>query len=193
MYFCVAMLLDDLIQNEIRKKVLILNEKYDIGINASLLPQHVSLKSTFMTDRIDVLTKYFDTLSIERDSIDIEAHTIELIPQEENGVNSALLWYTIAENEPLRKLHNQLNDDLPMLLGIDNSRIDGTGFKFHSTIAYGKKRFETYRAIFENEKFLFQPFKTDVRKIALFCSHEKEIRAGTFYVYRTRRLAGISA
>jgi hypothetical protein len=89
---------------------------------------------------------------LKRRRLTSEANGIDLIPMEDNGINSAILWYSVDENESLRKIHNQLYADLPGLLGIENSWMDGDYFRFHTTIFYGKKEINEYRRIYENEK-----------------------------------------
>jgi len=106
MYFCIAGILDDVSQNEIRKKALRILRQYDLGVTALLLPQHVSLKISFSADRVDNLVDYFGELCLNYSPVHIDFHNLELIAIDDFGATSGLLWYNAKENGTLRKIHN---------------------------------------------------------------------------------------
>ena len=191
MFFCIAALLEDDIQNEIRRHVNKINRENNVSVKASLLPQHISLKISFNTDRIEKLEQYFDNIEIENE-IFIESNGIELLEQPENGNNSGLIWININENKELRNLHNKLNNDLPKILDISNSWIDGDYFRFHSTIIMGNRNYEEYQIIYKSFLTDYKDFKTQIKKIALLCSHENKITPGTFYQYKVKHLTTAS-
>jgi len=191
MFFCIAALLEDDIQNEIRRHVNKINRESNVSVKASLLPQHISLKISFNTDRIEKLEQYFDNIEIDNEII-IESNGIELLEQPENGNNSGLIWVNINENKELRNLHNKINNDLPKILDINNSWMDGDYFRFHSTIIMGNRNYEEYQIIYKALLNDYGEFKTQIKKIALFCSHETKITPGTFYQYKVKHLTTAS-
>ncbi len=184
MYFCIAGLLDDVSQNDIRKKALRILRQYGLGVTALLLPQHVSLKISFATDRVDDLVDYFGELCLKYRAVRVDFQNLEVVAIEELGEKSGLLWYTVRENTDLRKIHNQLNNDLPPLLGIVNSSIDGNAFRFHSTITYGQKTYEEYQEIHKAIASEFEEVSTRIDKLAIFCCVENAIVAGKFFTYK---------
>lgn len=188
MYFCIAGLLDDASQNEIRKKALRILRQYRLAVTALLLPQHISLKITFSTDRVDDLLVYFGELCLKHRPVPVDFQNLEIIAIEDRGAKSGLLWYNARENNSLRKIHNQLNNDLPPLLGIVNSSLDGDGFRFHSTIAYGQKTYEEYRNIHAAIAGEFEEMSARIEKLAVFCCVEDSIVAGKFFTYKIGHL-----
>ncbi|HQF63201.1 MAG TPA: 2'-5' RNA ligase family protein [Anaerolineaceae bacterium] len=188
MYFCIAGLLDDVSQNEIRKKALRILRQYGLGVTALLLPQHVSLKISFSTDRVDDLVDYFGALCLKHRPVQVDFQNLEVVAVEDRGAKSGVLWYNARENNSLRKIHNQMNNDLPPLLGIVNSSIDGDGFRFHSTIAYGQKTYEEYRKIHAAIACEFEEISTRIDKVAIFCCVEDAIVAGKFFTYKIAHL-----
>jgi uncharacterized protein YhfF len=188
MYFCIAALLDDITQNEIRKKTLAILGKYGIGVTALLLPQHISLKISFATDRADDLLAYFDDLCLSHFPINVTLQPLEAVAIQDRGAPTGLLWYNIREDVRLRKIHNQLNADLPELLGISNSTIDGDRFRFHSTIAYGGKPYEEYRQIHVAVAGEFESISARIDKLAVFCSVQETAVAGQFFTLKTGTL-----
>ncbi len=189
MYFCIAGLLDDNSQNEIRKKASGVIRQYGLGVTALLLPQHISLKISFATNQIHNLLDYFDTLCMENRPIEVGFHGLEVVAIDDAGTKSGVLWYGAQENSRLRQIHNQLNHDLPQLLQISNASIDGDGFLFHSTIAYGQKSYAEYREIHAAIASEFKEISATIEKLAVFCSLEDTIAAGKFFTYKTRALA----
>lgn len=188
MCICVAALLDDPSHNRIRAKTMRLMEQYRLPATAVLLPQHVSLKVTFQYGNPEPLVAYFDALADAAPAAEIVLDRIEAIPIEDDGKSSGLIWYTVVDDGGLRAVHNRLNDDLPALLGIQNSPIDGDAFRFHTTVIYGSLRFEEYQKIVAEEERQFAPMKVRLDRLSLFYSHEDQLTPGTFYAYRIRQL-----
>ncbi len=188
MYFCIAGLLDDVSQNEIRKKTLGILRQYGLGVIALLLPQHISLKISFSSNQIDDVLDYFNELCRKHRPVQVVFQNLEVIAMDERGAKSGILWYRARENDSLRKIHNQLNKDLPPLLGIINSGMDGDGFRFHSTIVYGQKTYEEYRKIHAAIAGEFEEMSAKIDKLAVFCCLEDSIVAGKFFTYKIGHL-----
>ena len=188
MYFCIAALLDDATQNEIRRQTLAILRKYGIGVTALLLPQHISLKISFATDQVDNLLAYFDELCLSHFPTYVTLQNLEAVAIHDLDAQTGLLWYNVREDARLRKIHNQLNTDLPELLGISNSSIDGDRFYFHSTIAYGNKSYEEYRQIHAAVAGEFESISARIDKLAIFCSVQETAVAGQFFTLKTGSL-----
>jgi 2'-5' RNA ligase len=189
MYFCIAGLLEDDSQNEIRKKVVETLRHHRVGVTALLLPQHISLKISFATEKVDDLVSYFDELCLNHLPIQVALQNLEAVAIDEPGLKTGLLWYNVSDDGSLRKIHNQLNKDLPQRLGISNSSIDGERFRFHSTIAYGQKSFEEYRKIYNAVAEDFREISARIDRLALFCCMQDKIAAGQFFTLRIGNLA----
>lgn len=188
MYFCIAALLDDSSQNEIRKNILETFRKYDLGVTALLLPQHISLKISFPTDQFDNLAIYFDKLCLSQQPFQISLHKLELVPTNDFGRESGILWLNVSDDTNLRTIHNQLNNDFPQVLGITNSEIDGDRFRFHTTLAYGGKTYKEYRRIHSAITKDFNQMMVKINRLAIFCSLQDKIKAGQFFTYRIGKM-----
>jgi 2'-5' RNA ligase len=193
MVFCIAGLIDDDSQNQLRKVVYLINQKYDVGIIASLLPQHVSLKISFQTSYSDLIDKYFDEFASRFSPFEITGTNFELVKIQEKDKESGLIWYGVEENTVLRKMHTTLNDDLLQRFQIKNAEYDGDRFHFHSTLVYGNKAFSDYAEIFESAKKMLPKMNSRIEKVGLFCCHENEIVPGKFYAYKIRDLGSIDS
>lgn len=188
MYFCIAALLDDTTQNEIRRKTLAILNKYGLGVTALLLPQHISLKISFAADRVDDLLAYFDALCLSHFPLNVTLSNLAVVAIHDRDAPTGLLWYNVSDDARLRKIHNQLNADLPELLAISNSSIDGDRFRFHSTIAYGGKSYEEYSQIHAAVVGEFESISARIDKLAVFCSVQDTIVAGQFFTLKTGTL-----
>jgi 2'-5' RNA ligase len=172
MYIDIALLINREVQNTVRKLTLNLYLEYCLDLVATLLPQHVSIKSAFQVDKIEDIESYFDTFAQRIEPFAFELQNIELINFEKEGSMRELIWMNIAQNDYLMKLHAQINKDLTEM-GIPLSPFDGDAFNFHSTLFYRaseKVSLEVYEKAFleikeKNLSLICQP-----REIALFCS-----------------------
>jgi 2'-5' RNA ligase len=182
-YICFALLVDYNVHNYARKIVYKLNEGYDIGITASLLPQHISLKQTFKVNDIEKVEDYFDELSKEIRPFHIDFSKIDLVFIPGENDKTGILWMDVMENEHLRRLHNKINNDLNYRLNVPISGFDGDGYHFHSTIAFGGKSSKIYEELFKSfDKNINLSFTA--KEIALFYSLDSEGKAGTYITYK---------
>jgi 2'-5' RNA ligase len=188
MFFCIAGLIDDASQNKLRKFVGSICQKYNTGVIASLLPQHVSLKIAFYSSGFEMIEKYFDELASRISPFEINGDNVQLIKIQEKDQESGLIWYAIEEENILRGLHNTLNHELMQKFHIPMAEYDGDNFHFHSTLIYGNKSFGDYATIFADVENMLPKMRMKIEKIGLFCCHENQIVAGKFYTYRIRNL-----
>ena len=172
MYIDIALLINREVQNTVRKLTLNLYLEYCLDLVATLLPQHVSLKSAFQVDKIEDIESYFDTFAQRIEPFAFELQNIELINFEKEGSMREVIWMNIAQNDYLMKLHTQINKDLTEL-GIPLSPFDGDAFNFHSTLFYrasDKVSLEVYEKAFLEIKEKNLSLICKPREIALFCS-----------------------
>ena len=189
MFFCIATLMDHSTQNEIRTILSGLYQRTKVGVVASLLPQHISLKSTFQHGNQEEIAEYFDSLAESTPPIRLEVDRFQAIPIREAGSDSGLLWLGIRESPGLREVHHRINSDLQRRFGTPIAGSDGEEFHFHSTLVYGQLPYSSYQAMLSGlAPVSIAPFHA--RELALFCSHEDQIKAGTFYVLRIQPLEG---
>ena len=125
MYLWVGCKLPEEFEREIRAHCLKLNQQIGLDPVAFELPQHISLKISFQTDRPEaVLAGLEDFLSAR------PPFAVDILEAEQFG---SILWLTVAENEVLDRLHRELDAYLERHFGIPQHEFDKC-FKFHSTL-----------------------------------------------------------
>ena len=125
MYLWVGCKLPEAFEREIRQRCLALNEQVGLDTVAFELPQHISLKISFQTDRTDeVLDDLAAFLAEQR------PFSVRILHAEQAG---NILWMTVAENDRLQRLHAQLDERLKDRFGIPQHEFDKC-FLFHSTL-----------------------------------------------------------
>ena len=125
MYLWIGCGLPQKFEEEIRGRCLAANKDMGLDTVAFLLPQHISLKISFETDRAEEILEALPRLFASQPPFGV---TIREIQQ-----NGNILWLTIAENEALRQLHGKLDEHLKAQFGVDQHLFD-TCFQFHSTL-----------------------------------------------------------
>jgi 2'-5' RNA ligase len=171
-----ALLVGYEVQNLIRKLTLQMHLEYGLDLVATLLPQHVSVKSSFQVDSMGDLENYFDGLAKRLSPFVFELQNIELVNFEKDGVMNEVIWINVRPNETLKKIHHQINQELLEYLVIPLSVIDGEAFNFHSTLFYrsnNKTPLELYEKAFQEIKDKKLDLTCVAREIALFCSPTK--------------------
>lgn len=125
MYLWVGCKLPEDFEQEVRSHCLLLNQQIGLDAVAFELPQHISLKISFQTDKPeDVLADLENFLALQK-PFDVQIMAAE---QERN-----ILWLPVAENETLNHLHAELDARLESRFGIPQHEFDKC-FKFHSTL-----------------------------------------------------------
>ncbi len=125
MYLWVGCKLPEEFEREIRAHCLKLNEQIKLDTVAFELPQHISLKISFQTNRVDeVLADLEFYLSAQH------PFWVDILEADRLG---NILWLTVAENETLSHLHSELDARLERCFEIPQHEFDKC-FKFHSTL-----------------------------------------------------------
>ena len=131
MYIWVALTFEKEFEDSLRKYAKMVGLENNLDLTAFYLPQHITLKISFPCKDSDVksITEYLMSYLSKTDAFDVEVDKMELLESNYN-----IIWMNIAESDILRKLHNEINQEL-----LDNYKIglhdyDGENFKFHSTL-----------------------------------------------------------
>jgi 2'-5' RNA ligase len=172
MYLWIGCKLPEEFEQEIRRHCLTLNRQIGLDTAAFLLPQHISLKISFQTDRADAVLS-----ALESYLSDLQSFQVEVLEAEQQW---NILWLTVAENETLNRLHRELDAHLETHFGIPQHAFDKC-FKFHSTLFMDadSKKVSQMRTALENYSF------RRALKVDTFLLGESETgSAGTYRVVR---------
>lgn len=125
MYLWVGCKLPESYEREIRTHCRKLNEEIGLNTVAFSLPQHISLKISFPTDRVEEILEYLSDY----------LHTqfpfgVQITDLQQTG---SILWLYAAENETLTHLHQELDARLESHFKIPQHTFD-RAFQFHSTL-----------------------------------------------------------
>lgn len=183
MYVCFALLLDYEVHNKVRKIIHRLIQELKVGIESSLLPQHISLKQSFFVSEVAEIEGYFDELALSLNSFEVAFKAIDLINMKNRENETQVLWLDIQENQELREIHDRLNSDLMNKFQIQKSGFDGDAFHFHSTLAYGYNQYNQLSEMKTKLDEEFNEISYQVKDIALFYSVD-EHRPGRFITHK---------
>lgn len=125
MYIWVGCKLPEDFERKIRALCLEQNKTLGLNTAAFSLPQHVSLKISFQSERYKEILDYLETFLSDQSPFSVR---IKAAAQEGN-----ILWLPVAENETLRRLHDQLDAELERHFSIPQHPFDKC-FLFHSTL-----------------------------------------------------------
>ena len=125
MYIWIGVKLPRDFENEVRTHCLALNEKIELDTTAFLLPQHISLKISFDTDRTDAVLEDLKTFVSEQNPFAVRLQSAQQMGN--------ILWLPVADNDHLRHLHESLDARLESNFDIAQHKFDKE-FLFHSTL-----------------------------------------------------------
>ncbi len=125
MYIWIGCKLPEIFEQEIRSRCLTLNEEIGLNTAAFSLPQHISLKISFETNRQEAVLE------------DLTAWLSGQAPfsvRIQNPVQAGkILWMPVSENRQLDRLHRELDARMESRFGVPQHPFDKT-FLFHSTL-----------------------------------------------------------
>jgi 2'-5' RNA ligase len=184
----IVLLSDYKVQNFVRSIVVELDQRYQIGFFAALLPAHVSLKQPFSFESLKKLDDYFDDLATRIPPFKIELNGIYY--SEWNGLG--ILGLNVVETSSLRTLHNQINAELVTVVKDPHAPHDGEDYRFHMTIELGKVVGKNpYRDYFEQIQDKNVRLSFVAKEIALFYYPNED--TNTFITYKVLPLTGKSS
>ena len=176
MYLWIGCKLPESYQREIRAHCRILNETIGLDTVAFDLPQHISLKISFSTDRAEeVLSDLEGYLSAQ------SPFTVQITGLQQLG---SILWLCAAENETLKRLHRQLDDRLEHRFGVPRHEFD-KAFQFHSTLFLDAN---TEKIIQMREALRDYPFARTLSVDAFLLGLSETGKPGSYRVVRQIKL-----
>lgn len=181
---CIALLLDDDMQNMTRALSYKLHKTFNAPLAATKLPQHISLKQTFNCEALEEVVSYLEDVIKGCGSIPIELTELQLIKMPTGKYDTGILWIDVKETEALRAFHNKLNQELSTKFGIQNGSFDGEKFHFHSTITLGEVPYTEYEKMYNSIKNTAIHVNSQVNKMGIFYSPEQEAVSGSFMCYK---------
>jgi len=125
MYIWVGCKLPEDFERRIRSLCLEQNKSLGLNTAAFSLPQHVSLKISFQSERYKEILDYLEAFLSGQSPFSLHIRSAE---QADN-----ILWLPVEENQQLQQLHEQLDAQLEQDFGITQHEFDKC-FLFHSTL-----------------------------------------------------------
>lgn len=140
------------IHNFMRALAVEIHQKYKTGLHAASFPPHITLKLPFQLSNLADLETYFDHLAASTSPLEIALTRLELQATASGGAERGVLWLAVQESRDLRNLHHRINQELAERFEDTHAAYDGTGFKFHATLAVGGQPMEVYQRIYAEYK-----------------------------------------
>ncbi len=125
MYIWIGCKLPEDHAKELRQHCLRANRDVGLDTRNFELPQHISLKISFPTDRTETVLAWLREYLARQEAFWVTLERVEKIP--------GVLWLAVGDNPVLEKLHTQLDAELEMRFGIPQHTLDKR-FRFHSTL-----------------------------------------------------------
>ena len=125
MYIWIGCRLPYQFEEEIRAVCIDKNKTIGLDAVAFSLPQHISLKISFETEKAEAILEELERLLSTWDAFAVRINGIEEFGN--------ILWMAVGENETLSRLHETLDEHLQRHFAILRHQFD-TCFKFHSTL-----------------------------------------------------------
>lgn len=125
MHIWIGCKLPEEFETEIRSYCLEQNAQINLDTVAFLLPQHISLKISFQTDRTEEILEDLTQFLSTQIPFSVQIRGIERAGN--------ILWMPIAENDSLQWLHQQLDARLEQRFQVPQHEFDRR-FLFHSTL-----------------------------------------------------------
>lgn len=172
MYVWIGLVFDRKSEKDIRNICRDINSDYGLSELSFKLPQHISLKTSFDTEKYIEVIKYVKEILNNQCAINIKIKGI-------TKIDNAVIWLNIVEDAELRKIHNLLNKKLQEKFNIPLNGFDGTNFCFHSTLFQDTSICEEHEMLVSklNEKIHF-PFQIKTSEIGFGISKTGVV--GTF-------------
>jgi 2'-5' RNA ligase len=184
-----ALLANTEVHNFIRGLAWAIHQKYHVGLEASRLPPHVSLKQPFAISDLAALETYMREFAGSLPAVEVRLGQLQLVPAASEGLDTGILWFDVQETERLRLLHNRLCNELAMRFGDTQAPFDGKDYHFHLTIALGAQPYSVYQAMYDEISSTPAPAPYLAQELALFVYDESE-RNPSYMTYKILPLKG---
>jgi 2'-5' RNA ligase len=163
---CIALLTNYQVHNYARKLAFYLDQLYGAGMDAALLPQHVTLAPVFEADDLGAVEAYCDQLAVELNQIELKFPRMEL--KFSDCSSSGVIWLKVEETPQLTQLKRRLADDIAKRGWLPDF-LCGDEFEFHSTVTMGNLTPAECQKILATLPEQQLNLSCRVKEIALFC------------------------
>lgn len=126
MYLWIGLGLDKENEEFIREYCKKVNMRFKVNEQSFTLPQHISLKTSFDTDKYQNIIDDFKNMFKNNKKMNLKVYDVEMVP--------GVIWLNITEIPELREYHNLILNHLKEKYNIEKIGFDGENFKFHSTL-----------------------------------------------------------
>ena len=126
MYLWIGLGLDKENEGFIREYCKKVNMRFKVNEQTFTLPQHISLKTSFDTDKYQNIIDDFKNMFKNNKKMNLKVYDVEMVP--------GVIWLNITEIPELREYHNLILNHLKEKYNIEKIGFDGEYFKFHSTL-----------------------------------------------------------
>ncbi len=115
--------------------------------NGLLQEPHITIKAPFNVDSLELFEKYFDELTQNITSFEIQFDGI-------NAFASNVIYLNVAKNNKLSELHNKVINDMKHHFDVEKNQFEGESRIFHTTISFvdNKEDFKEQLKSLKNEK-----------------------------------------
>ena len=185
-----ALLANTEVHNFVRQLAWTIHQKYHIGIDASRLPPHVSLKQPFAVSDLPALELYMHELADSIAPVEVALADLQLVQATMAGQETGILWFDVRETPQLRHLHRRICDELAARFGNTQARFDGAEYHFHMTIALGSQPLSVYQAMYKEVSSKPVNLRYLAQELALFVYDDEANLNGGYMTYRILPLTG---
>jgi len=171
-----------------RKCMLEANRAGQTGFEMARLPHHISLKQPFKIANLEVVENIFDEYAQEVYAITVPLLELDCFPSNVFGYESGCMSIRAEGTPQLKAMQQKLFDRLEATLGPCPAEHD-SDYVFHMTIAIGGGSYENYKKAHQvlRKKSFRHEFLFD--KLGLLYYDDDDIRPGTYFCYKTTKLA----
>ena len=173
-----------------RKMMLRAHRAGGMGFEMSRLPQHVSLKQTFIIPSLEKFEAFFDEFAKKMKPVKIEFEQIDVFPNNVlAGIPSGVMSLRVKETPELKNAQKMFFDDLEKEFGPCPADHDDD-YIFHMTVAIGGAPFENYERAWNalnSDEEIIKELKEQAYvfdKIGLFYYDDDNIVPGTYFCYK---------
>ena len=173
-----------------RKMMLRAHRAGGMGFEMARLPQHVSLKQTFIIPSLERVEAFFDEFVKKMKPMKIEFEQIDIFPNTSlGGVPSGVMSLRVKETPELKGAQKMLFEELHKEFGACPADHDDD-YIFHMTVAIGGAPFENYQKAWEclnSDEEVIEELKQQsyvYNKIGLFYYDDDNIVPGTYFCYK---------
>lgn len=183
-----ALLADHATHNVVRKLAWQLHHTYGIGLRASRLPPHISLKQPFTIDDVATLEAYFDRFARTLSPFSVTLPNVHVIPAPTAPHISGIVWLNVEETPLLRNLHTRLNTDLAAEFRNTAAAFDGTDYHFHMTVAISTQPTDAYHRMRATYQDMSVDLHYTVHEIAMFIYDDTILSETDYMTYKIVQL-----